>query len=141
MAGRSSSHVLSAHRTRGLQHHPPCDPPRGPAAAGHRTTWHLAVCGWRRQSQARASRRKGATPFPSHGKVTKTPVTPTNRQELTSVGNKKKGYERREQKTVLKCDTSQKKQKKMRALPRRARLLQSEVSRPQSFGHVFQVLI
>ena len=73
--------------------------------------------------------------------MTKTPVTPTNRQELTSVGNKKKGYERREQKTVLKCDTSQKKQKNMRALPRRARLLHSEVSHVQSFGNVFQVLI
>ena len=41
--------------------------------------------------------------------MTKTPVTPTNRQELTSVGNQKIGYERREQKIILKCDTSQKK--------------------------------
>ena len=39
--------------------------------------------------------------------------TPTNRQVLTSVGNKKIGYERREQKIILKCDTFQKKQKKM----------------------------
>ena len=35
--------------------------------------------------------------------------TPTNRQVLTSVGNKKIGYERREQKIILKCDTFQKK--------------------------------
>ena len=47
--------------------------------------------------------------------MTKTPVTPTNRQELTSVGNQKigiLGYERREQKIVLKCDTFQKKRTK-----------------------------
>ena len=39
--------------------------------------------------------------------------TPTNRQELTSVGNKKIGYERGEQNVILKCDTFQKKQKEM----------------------------
>ena len=36
-----------------------------------------------------------------------------NRQVLTPVGNKKIGYERRDQKIILKCDTFQKKQKKM----------------------------
>ena len=98
MAGRRSSHVLDAHRTRGLQHHPPCGPPRGPAAAARRTTWHMAVRGWRRpQSQARASHRKGATPFP-HRRVMKTLRDADKSAEfkLTSVDNKKIGYERRE---------------------------------------------
>ena len=56
--------------------------------------------------------------------MTKTPVTPTNRQELTSVGNKKIGYERREQKIIPKCDTFQKTQrdtKNLIALTRKRR--------------------
>ena len=105
MAGRRSSHVLDAHRTRGLQHHPPCDLPRGPAAAGRRTTWHLAVRVWRRSSQARASHRKGATPFPRNSdQDTKRSVGADRccRQEEDRL--RAKG----EQKIILKSDICQK---------------------------------
>ena len=108
MAGRCPSHVLDAHRTRGLQHHPPCDLPRGPAAAGRRTTWHLAVRVWRRPSQARASHRKGATPFPrkSDKETEKSVGADLCRQEEGRL--RAKG----EQKIILKCDTFQKNKKR-----------------------------
>ena len=102
MAGRPSSHALDAHRTRGLQHHPPCDLPRSPAAAGRRTTWHSAVRVWRRPSQARVPHRKGATPFPprkSDKDTDKSVGADLCRQEEGRL--RAKG----EQKIILKCDT------------------------------------
>jgi len=113
MAGRRSSHVLDAHRTRGLQHHPPCGPPRGPAAAARRTTWHMAVRGWRRpQSQARASHRKGArashrkgaTPFP-HRRVMKT-FRDADKSAGADLGWQQEDRLRAKgAKLILKCDT------------------------------------
>jgi len=105
MAGRRSSHVLDAHRTRGLQHHPPCGPPRGPATAARRTTWHMAVRGWRRpQSQARASHRKGATPFP-HRRVMKT-FRDADKSAGADLGWQQEDRLRAKgAKLILKCDT------------------------------------